>query len=73
MLITSELFIYGDIHTNWFAASQEIPCILWNSKVNYLIHKCPPPVPILRHINGDIHYITNPNCKSAFIKSGTIA
>ena len=31
---------------NWFSASQEIPCILWNPKVHYCIHKCLPPAPV---------------------------
>ena len=36
---------------NWFAASQEIPRILWNPKVHYRTHKRPPPVSIMDEPN----------------------
>jgi hypothetical protein len=36
-----------------FSASQEIPRVLWNPKVNFRIQKSPPPTPILSRLDPD--------------------
>jgi hypothetical protein len=41
-----------------FSANQAIPHIIWNAKVQYRIHKCPPSVPILSQIDA-LHSTTS--------------
>ena len=51
LLLTYSMVQSPSWEANWFAASQEIPCILWNPKVHYRTHKLPPPVPVLGQPN----------------------
>ena len=53
-LLTYSMEQSSSWEANRFAASQEIPRILWNPKVHYCIHKCPSPVPILTQLDNSL-------------------
>ena len=42
---------------NRCSVSQEIPHILWNANVHYIIHKFQPPVPILSQLDPVSHFL----------------
>jgi len=50
-------YLFHGAEASRFSASQEVTHILWNPKVHYHIHKCPPSVPILSQLDT-IHILT---------------
>jgi len=54
-LLTYSMQQSPSLEANRFLASQKISYILWNPKVHYCIHKCPPPVPILSQLDPYPH------------------
>ena len=67
-LLTYSMVQSPSWEANWFAASQEIPCIWRNSKVHYRTHKRPPPVSILGQPNP-VHIPTSTSWRSILILS----
>ena len=50
-LLTYSMLRSPSWQADWFAASQEIPRILWNPKVHYRIYNSSLSVPILSHLD----------------------
>jgi hypothetical protein len=65
----SKDYLLTELRPSWGAANcattQELTSISWNQKVQYRVHKSPPLVPILSHINP-IHTIPSYHSKIFF-------
>jgi len=64
LLLTNSMEEIPSWETNNFADSQEIPHVLWYTKVDYRFHESPPLVPNLSQINPT--YSSHPLPKNLF-------